>query len=54
MFACVFTSTYSTWNTDPKSRLLYGLVFDCLVVLQLVVNLCFVAGQVIQAGKLKI
>lgn len=54
MFACVFTSTYSAWNTDPNSRFFYGLVFDSLVLLQFVVNLCYVAGQVFYAGKLKI
>lgn len=54
MFATVFTSTYSAWNTDPNSRFFYGLVFDSLVLLQFVVNLCYVAGQVFYAGKLKI
>ena len=52
--ASVFTSTYSAWNPDANSRLLFGIIFDCLVCLQFFVNLVFVGSQVASEAILKL
>ena len=42
--ACILTATYSPWNTETNERFLYGMIFDCLVGIQFLVNLVFVVG----------
>jgi hypothetical protein len=50
---CVLTATYSVWNTDTFNRFFYGILFDAVVVLQFIVNMVYVVGQVVTSLLIK-
>ena len=51
---CVVVSTYSSWNSNTNDRFIYGIIFDVLVVLQFLVNMAYVLGQVVSSIILKV
>ena len=50
---CVLTATYSVWYTDTFNRFFYGILFDAVVILQFMVNMVYVGGQVVTSLIMK-
>jgi len=44
VIVCSFMATCSAWNTKTDDRFIYGIIFDCLIGFQFLVNLIFTTG----------